>query len=656
MEKYPNEARLEKWLDTIPKEEKPPFVFEFMGPYKPEPVVVEPQIVLSPMQRLDHRSWQLMQAGKPKEAMQLLMGAYPFEGNKTLLFRLSELNAQHPDILSTAQKNQLLTPFSTPELRQLQASLSWFANDCAAITNLLDDFSPQYNAATWQVLGDCYSKTLPGLALHAYEQALERDPSSYHHRAVAYQAYEVRDYEKALTAWQAVPTEVMSDEDLQAATQTAQAANHSAARDSWLSEQKKRGMDHTEHYWWLTAQRYREEQPELALSSLDRAILAEPTVRAYASRSALYRQQDRLDEAIHDLNQAILLDPDNRELQAALGYALWEKEDFWAAKQAHEKALEAMPNDVELLKQLAYVSERLDEVPPTQHYARQVIDSLYETAEIAPLSLEQNQTLFDFRRLHEEVARQWTFNADASMGLNANSIGAADPTVGGSPNKSYRSFGQMELDYRLGRNQLIEGDLLSVYGRVFADAGEAKNMVPTKNPMLGVGVRWKPLRDRVFFLAVEQQQPLSHNGHSDTLVRASASFLNGGRFSDDWHPNGKGWLAQNVYLDAAYYLKHNIRSWTADYRVSWHHKVAEGQTVEPYARLQANSYKDKGSSAQNRQFIGVGTRWNVWLGESKYNAWPHKVSVGLEYQRTLNSSGHIKGDKNNTFFTLGVRW
>ena len=70
---------------------------------------------------------------------------------------------------------------------------------------------------------------------------------------------------------------------------------------------------------------------------------------------------------------------------------------------------------------------------------------------------------------------------------------------------SYRSYGQLEAEYRIGRNMLLEGDLLSVYSRVFADTGENGVMMPVKNPMSGTGLRWKPLRDQIFFLAVEQQ-------------------------------------------------------------------------------------------------------------------------------------------------------
>lgn len=608
---------------------------------------------------LNQLSWQLIESGQPHEAAQLLVSRYPFSGNhalaETLMLRMSEILAMSPNAIATAQKERLLKPLPTADLRQFQSTLSWFANDCPATVALLDDFSPHYDADTWQRLAGCYRDNYPGLALYAYQQAESRKQNEYNHRAVAYQAYQVKDYQEALRAWKAVETKSMSPDDLKAAAQTAQAANDAKARDLWLLEQKKRGLEHTEHYWWLHAQRYLPSQPALALADLNRALMIEPTVRAYTSRSAIYRQQDQLDEAIQDLRQSLLLEPDNRELQAALGYALWDKGELVASREAHEKALEAMPDDAALLKQLTYVNQRLDDVPRTHQYARQVIDSLNYVSEVEPLSLEQNQTLFDFRRVHEQVARRWTFNTDLSLGLNAGSVGVANPSIGAGPNKNYRSFGQMELDYRLGRNQLIEGDVVSLYSRVFADTGEAGKMLPIKDPVLGVGVRWKPLRDSVFFIALEQQQPLSKNGNSDTMVRMSASFLNSGKFSDEWHPNGKGWLAQNLYLDAAYYLRSNTKAWTADYRLSWHHKMAEGQTVEPYAHLQSNGYSTK-TSTQGSQLMGMGVRWNIWTGQTNYNAWPHKISVGLEYQHTLNTINQPKAKRNNAFFTLGVSW
>lgn len=69
----------------------------------------------------------------------------------------------------------------------------------------------------------------------------------------------------------------MSNEDLLAAANTAQAAGNGAARDRWLQQAEQRGLGNNALYWWLHAQRYIPGQPELALSDLTRSINIAPS-------------------------------------------------------------------------------------------------------------------------------------------------------------------------------------------------------------------------------------------------------------------------------------------------------------------------------------------------------------------------------------------
>lgn len=82
----------------------------------------------------------------------------------------------------------------------------------------------------------------------------------------------------------------------------------------------------------------------------------------------------------------------------------------------------------------------------------------------------------------------------------------------------------------------------------------------------------------------------------------------------------------------------DIQAWTADYRVSWHQKVANGQTIEPYAHVQDNGYRDKGT--QGAQLGGVGVRWNIWTGETHYDAGRTKSvsasSINIPLRRLIN--------------------
>jgi adsorption protein A len=607
---------------------------------------------------LDSLSYQLISIGQQRAAADMLLTAWPWRDSgaqsERLLQRLIGLIQQHPDWASPTQMASLLRPHASPDRRNLQARLLNVNSDCGQVSALLGDLSPRYDAASWQLLATCYQKTLPGMALYAFQQSEQRQPDKFTHSAVALQAWEVQDYRRAVQAWSTIPIGELDNPALFAAANSAQAAGDGAARDRWLDELRLRGATENEAYWWLHSRRYLPDQPQQALADIDKALAIEPTTRALLSRAEIYRQQGEPRKALADLQAAEKREPDNAAIQAALGYSLWDNNQMSPAREALEKARASTPDDPMLVKQLAYVNQRLDDAKQTRHYAERVVDNIDYAAAAQPLDDDRRQERYNFRRLHEDVGRRWSFSLDSTVGLRSGATSAANNNLGGQPGQSYRSYGQMEAEYRIGRNMLLDGDLLSVYSRLYADTGSSGVVMPVKNPFLGTGVRWKPLRDYIFFLALEQQIPLGNGAESDTMLRASASFFNGGKYSDEWHPNGRGWLAQNLYLDAAHYIRQDNQAYTADYRISWHHKVAHGQTVEPYTHVQASAWRD--GYTRTTYLGGVGVRWNTWSGETHYDAWPHKVSVGVEYQRTFRTVNQSAGERNNLFLTLGVHW
>lgn len=401
--------------------------------------------------RLDQLTWQLMQNEQSREAADLLLQRYPFQGDarisQTLMARLASLLESHPYLATPAKVAILSKPLPLAEQRQWQSQLPGIADNCPAIVRLLGDMSPSYDAAAWNRLAKCYRDTLPGVALYAWLQAEQRQPNAWQHRAVAYQAYQVEDYATALAARQKISLHDMSNEDLLAAANTAQAAGNGAARDRWLQQAEQRGLGSNALYWWLHAQRYIPGQPELALNDLTRSINIAPSANAYVARATIYRQRHNVPAAVSDLRAALELEPNNSNTQAALGYALWDSGDIAQSREMLEQAHKGLPDDPALIRQLAYVNQRLDDMPATQHYARLVIDDIDNQALITPLTPEQNQQRFNFRRLHEEVGRRWTFSFDSSIGLRSGAMSTANNNVGGAaPGKSYRSYGQLEAD------------------------------------------------------------------------------------------------------------------------------------------------------------------------------------------------------------------
>ncbi|VFT70558.1 bacteriophage N4 receptor, outer membrane subunit [Escherichia coli] len=50
--------------------------------------------------------------------------------------------------------------------------------------------------------------------------------------------------------------------------------------------------------------------------------------------------------------------------------------DIAQSREMLEQAHKGLPDDPALIRQLAYVNQRLDDMPATQHYARLVIDDI----------------------------------------------------------------------------------------------------------------------------------------------------------------------------------------------------------------------------------------------------------------------------------------
>ncbi|WP_189460411.1 NfrA family protein [Jeongeupia chitinilytica] len=604
---------------------------------------------------VDSLSYQLIQTGGAEQAMHLLLDGYPFTDmpplrRAALQQRLALLINEHPALLSETDKATLSRPLDTVGQRSRQAAMFGGMKDCKQVRTLLGDLSPAYDQDAWMRLGDCYREPAPGLAQYSYAEAELRGAGSDATRALAYQAFAAKDYSSALQAWQSLPQDELKPAELLSAATTAVSAGDKVAAHRWLDAYAAGEGKQDDQYWSLRAQS--ETDPVRQREALERAIDLHPEVGYYLSLASLQSDAGDFKGALDSLKCAQALQPDDPETQIALGYAYWRAGDAAKAREMLEQARRHYPDDPAVIQQLVYANQRLSDNRNARQYARQVIDQLnaYPQDEKTDEMLDQ---WFGFRRLHEDLGRRWTFSAGAFSGTNTGGVANA-----AEPGTAYRSYAQVEAAYRLGDPPIRNGRTLEAYARIFAGSGDSNNgydALPIYSPMLGAGLRWKPFGERTFYLAAEAQTPLDRggNGEFDYMLRASASLLNDGRFSDDWHESGRGWLAQNLYLDAAYYIKAQRTAATADYRLSYHKKVfSKAQTVEPYAHVQYNlTHDDTGDSTDFR--AGVGVRWNFWYGESEYDAYRHKNSVGIEFQHAFDT--YL--DENNTvFLTFGGIW
>ena len=604
---------------------------------------------------LDTLTFRMIEIGDLKSAWSLLMTNFPFAQaplaiQTTLLERMLVITKRAPRLMTASDLKHISThPLSTALFRQLQATLLSSANDCQGVRRVLGDLSDQYSASNWVMLGDCYDKIQkPGLAQFAFEKAFQLSPKPSTERAIAYIAFQNKDYALALQSWVNVAkTGDLNNADRLAAATTAKAASNLTLAAQFLTQYEQNQGALSAAYWSLKAELVAPNDPSGAIVAMKQAISLEPTAERYLLLAKWQQATRDNPAALVSLNRAVKLAPDNGQAQADLGFLYYQEADLEPARTHLAAALALRPHDPQLVEQLAYTNQRLANNPAAKEYIQLSVDHLLLFPQ-DELDDERQKRLFSLRRMNEELSRRWTLSVDALTGT-----GSSASVQSPEPGANYKSYSQIEFDYRLGEEPIRNGKTLSVYARVFGGGGVDNSPAPVYAPTLGVGIRWKPFTSQVIYLAAEQQTPLDNgtSPESNTMLRVSASFFNVGQYSDDWHPVRSNWVSTNLYLDSAYYLRNQAWALTADYKIAYHHKLqTAAQTVGPYARLIANKISTE-TTPDIR--VGLGVQWNIWSDASRYSAFKNRYTVGLEIQQALQT---YQTDKFSALLTLGLRW
>ena len=597
--------------------------------------------------QLDAVSFSLVQAGAEEEAIQVLAAALPFSGldeSELLYARLAGLLAAEPARLTPDLRAQLRDTGTGPQLRSGQVSALAAGQDCEGVDLLMSDRSGTYSAQAWASLADCNRELEPGFAAFALSRALQIEPENREFRAAyAYATYAAGEFDAALQAWQAIPMVELTAEQLLSASETALAAGQDEAAAGFLDRVAASAAPLDGRYWWLRARATQATDAAAARQALARAIALQPRPAYYSRLAGLQREAGEQPQALASLRQALALSADDLDLHAALAYAYVDAGEPALAAVHLARLRQANPQDPRWAEQLAYAQRDRGELALARAATADAIDLLGDD----PDRIDRH---FRLRRMHEQLGRRWAFNADITLGDTGTGSAGANLASGGS---TYRSYAQVEAQYRFG--SLIgreDHEAVSVYARVFAGSGPQGDLLPGNDVTLGTGLRWKPLRDRTFYLAVEQQVPLQHGGRSDLLLRASASPLSDPRYADDWHAGGEGWLAHSVFLDLGHYTRSGTSFLTADYQVGVHRKFADSSTLEPYARLQYNG-QDVGTGFRDDLRAGVGLRLNHWYGERGRDAYRRRFSVALEWQQPIHT---YLEDSGTLLLSAGHRW
>lgn len=602
--------------------------------------------------RLDSDSFRLVDAGADAQAVALLVAAWPWGAadehmRLTLLNRLAFAAARSPSKTTPDTVAPLANaPAGIPEstaARGARAAVFAAVGDCRTVRSLLGDFAPAYGRDDWLRLGDCLRDEDSPRALLAYRQAFERAPDAVTARSLAYQSFAERDFDAALVAWRGVPPDERTAGDRLAGAATAVAAGVRTEATRWLDEYAAKGGDLDDRYWWLRAQALGRDHPAGAEQALQQAIAIQPRPDYVTALATLQRDRGAAGEATATLEQATAAHPDDVGLQRSLAWTRLAAGDHDGAARDFARVTAEVPADATSQEQLMYLELDAANLEAARARARAVIDLLADDESAAG-------RVFRLQRLHEDLGRRWTYTADLSTGTRVATVANAP-----APGSAFRSFLQLEAQYRVGDDAMRRDNRLTAYGRLIADGGKDAEAVPLYTPVAGIGLRARPFLSQVAYVALEYQEPLDHAGSAqrDLMLRISASFLDQGRYSGEWRPEGRGWVTRQLYVDAARFLDAERDSLYADFAVGYQHKLATaGQSVEPYAHLQYSNQIANGIDSEDVR-AGLGLRWHLRYGMTRHDAWPHKATLGLEIQHAFRS---YLQESDTLVFSVGIRW
>ncbi|MDU9410616.1 phage receptor [Pseudomonas sp. zfem001] len=615
------------------------------------------------LQALDQASFLALQAGRREEARQWLEQAFETRrGNlsASLLQRLGGLYTETGSTFDPARARALLPHLDAQGRVALLGRLAE-SGDCAWVRQAIGD-APQ-TPGELRVLGRCAMPQRPGEAVVLYRSALAQGDEASR-LPLAYALDAAGDAPGAWAIWQQLPLSQLDRVARLTAARSALGAEDSAAAERYWRSADARSADD-----WALGATIAQARNDLAVA-LQRqrtTLTRQPNGGHYYAAAATAQAAGETQQSTEWLAEAVRLEPDHPRYNADYAMRL-AAADTPAERRTSiarlERATHDYPEDYRLGETLAWRYDEAEDSAAARRELRRVID------------LEQNPVAADDeygsmearryrqRRAHETLSRRDSFTL-------ASTWSPAGVTTAASPNAGRRASSQnvqMAIwDHALGEEPTRNGKSLSVYGRALAGAGGRK--LYNEYLAAGVGLRYKPIGDYNLNLYAElyKQNEYPDGGFdgerwnkiwtpekferrmrnrdryaqtsTDYLLRATASFLDQGEYRNDWRVDEQEWNERSLYLDAAWWTKAGDHQWLSRFQQGhvWKLHTESAQTLMLYG-FGEFSTQDPDNDWRQDLRSGIGLRWQLWYGDSRYNAFPAHVTVRTEYQLGLGGN------------------
>jgi adsorption protein A len=523
----------------------------------------------------------------------------------------------------------------------------------------------------------------PGEAVVYYQQA-EKLGDRSGRLPLAYALEAAGDSAGALAIWRSIPATELSDNARLTASRSALNAGDSQTAERYWQQSTTRGANE-----WALGAAIADARGDhaQALERQRKALQQVPDAGHFYAASVTAQKAGDLPQSTAWLAEAVRRDPNNPRYRADYGMRLAgaeTREERATAIPYLQQATRDFPEDYRLGETLAWRYDEVEDSASARKELRRVID-----LEQNPVAADDEDGSMEARRYRQRRAHETLSRRDSRTiastwspaGVSTNDFVRPDESKGSNRRSDSQNVQLAMWDLALGDEPSRAGSTLSVYGRVLL-GGQGRSSY-AESLAAGVGLRYKPwgTQNINFYGEIYKQSQFNDNdnhslslgqmlvpeklldqvndhrqdGHTTTdyLLRATASFLDQGKYRNDWRVDENDWDERFLYLDAAWWTKAGDHQWLSRFQQghAWKLPNSGAQTIMPYGFLEFASQDPSNDWRQDLR-TGVGLRWQWWYDEDRYNAYRSKLTVRTEYQQSLG--GNLYEGGNGVL--LGVEW
>ncbi|UVM24930.1 NfrA family protein [Pseudomonas sp. B21-021] len=634
---------------------------------------------------LNQATYLAVNAGDHAHAQQLLESAFDRHDGRlpaTALQRLAGLYAAAPTTTPEQQRRMalLLNRVDGATRGQLLAQLAE-TGQCDAVQQAIGSHAQA--AGDYRALGRCAMPDRPGEAVVYYQQA-EKLGDRGSRLPLAYALEAAGDSAGALTIWRSIPTAELSDNARLTASRSALNVGDSQTAETYWQQSTTRGANE-----WALGAAIADARGDhaQALQRQRQALQQAPDAGQFYAASVTAQKAGDLPQSTAWLAEAVRREPNNPRYRADYGMRLSgaeTREERATAIPYLQQATRDFPEDYRLGETLAWRYDETEDSASARKELRRVIDLEQNPVAADDEDGSMEARRYRQRRAHETLSRRDSFTVASTWspaGVSTNDFLRPDDSEGSKRVTRSQNVQVAMWDHALGEEPSRAGSTLSVYGRLLF-GGQGRSSYG-ETFATGVGLRYKPwgTANVNLYAEIYKQTGVSDDGSggmrlgqlfspvkvwdqghdydrfgrtsTDYLLRATASFLDQGKYRNDWRVDENEWDERFLYLDAAWWTKAGDHQWLSRFQQghAWKLPFSGAQTIMPYGFLEFASQDPSNDWRQDLR-TGVGLRWQWWYDEDRYNAYRSKLTVRTEYQQSLG--GNLYEGGNGVL--LGVEW